>query len=391
MPLPPAGFSNFSIMKLFPLSRFVLATVVALVPALVTAQSANPDSPAVPSSAQPAAPTVALFVSNHAGKGYDNQVAALEDYIASRVTDQGVAVISRESALNAVSQLDPGATTNTVDAQLAQSTSAVRLSQTLGADYLLAVSLAGLDSSQRAIDAYGVKAVNEQRTVRVTYRILDGATGASLAADTIAASRLIQQSNASHEAHADVLNGLLDEAAGKVAASLKSRIDRERLPAPAAARWVDVAIATEAADLAIPDVRIGVENTVTLSESKFKVTPLSATAEVDGIAVGTVPGPLHVRPGLSKLRIVREGFEPWERTVNFVEGQTLTVALKMSPEGYARWKESTAFLNELKNGAKLSDAQVKVLEGQARMLEQSGFKVDTKEGVRIENRSIFGR
>jgi hypothetical protein len=32
-----------------------------------------------------------------------------------------------------------------------------------------------------------------------------------------------------------------------------------------------------------------------------------------------------------------------------------------------------------------------VLEGQARMLEQSGFKVDTKEGVRIENRSIFGR
>jgi hypothetical protein len=189
-----------------------------------------------------------------------------------------------------------------------------------------------------------------------------------------------------------VLNELLDEAAQKVAVSLKSQIDRGRLPAPSPARALAaVTIATEAADLASPDVRIGVENTVTLSESKFKVAPLSATAEVDGIVAGTVPGTLHVRSGLGRLRITREGFKPWERTVNFVDGQTLTVALEMSADGYARWKESTAFLNDLKNGARLTDAQVKALEGKARMLEQSGFKVDTKEGVRVENRSIFGR
>ena len=36
-------------------------------------------------------------------------------------------------------------------------------------------------------------------------------------------------------------------------------------------------------------------------------------------------------------------------------------------------------MNELKNGAKLTDAQLQILKGQGKMLEQSGFKVDTKD------------
>ena len=51
----------------------------------------------------------------------------------------------------------------------------------------------------------------------------------------------------------------------------------------------------------------------------------------------------------------------------------------MTPEAYARWVSSTAFLNHLQNGAKLTDAEVKVLEGEAKMLSQSGYKVDTKD------------
>ena len=87
--------------------------------------------------------------------------------------------------------------------------------------------------------------------------------------------------------------------------------------------------------------------------------------------------------------IVREGFKPWERTVNLSNGQKLNVGLEMTDAGYARWQDATRFINDLKNGAKLTDAQVKVLEGEAKMLEQSGFKVDTKEGIQITNKSLF--
>jgi hypothetical protein len=59
------------------------------------------------------------------------------------------------------------------------------------------------------------------------------------------------------------------------------------------------------------------------------------------------------------------------------------VALAMSDSGYARWKDATAFINELKNGAKLTDAQVKVLEGMGKMLSESFSRMDTKENVKL--------
>ncbi len=319
----------------------------------------------------------AIFVSNRAGKDYDDKVASLEDYVTGQVTDLGVSVISRETASNAVAKLD-GAAANATDTALAQGASAVRLAQTLGADYLLQVTLTGFDTSARSIDAYGVQAVNVTDTLRVTYKILDGQTGASLTADTVKVSKLVQQSQTSVSAQFDVLDELLAAASKKVAASLKTRIGAGRIGTPAAAQGlVAVTIQTEAADLTIPDVRIGIENTVSISDSKFKVSPLSVTVEVDGVAVGSAPGDITVKPGLSKIRVTREGFKPWERTVNFMKGQKLTVALEMSDEGYARWKDSTGFLNGLKNGAKLTDGEVKILEGKAKALEQSGFKVNT--------------
>ena len=339
-------------------------------------------------AAEPTAATktykTAIFVANRAGPVGDPKVQSLEDYVTARVTDLGVGVISRETAANAVAKIDAPGSTNAVDTALAQNTSALRLAQTLGADYLLQVTLAGFDVQVRAIDAYGVKAINETRTLRLTYKILDGQTGASLTSDTVKASTIVQQTPNAVQGGTDSLDELLDQASVKVAASLKTRIDSGRIPAAsAAAALVTITLQTEAADLTIPDIRIEADNTVAISESKFKVSALSATVEVDGLAVGTAPGKLTVRPGLSKLRITRAGYKPYERTVNFMAGQSLTVALELSEEGYARWKDSTAFLNGLKNGAKLTDAEVKVLEGKAKMLEQSGFKVNTTSAPAI--------
>jgi hypothetical protein len=342
---------------------------------------------------KPAGVTVAIFTANRAGEIGDNELGALEDYITGKVTELNVHVISGETALNAVAGMAPGAKANELDAQMANSTSAVRLAQALGATHLLQVTLSGFDSNKQTIDAYGVKAINDERTARVTYKILDGNTGASLAADTVRASKVVQQSSGGlSDDRSSLLNDLLAEAAGKVAASLKRQIDRGRITTSAGKGDVTVNFTTELADLYIPDVRIDKDNTVRMSEDKLKVSAV-ATIEVDGLAVGTAPGKLTVKPGLHKLRVVREGYKPWERTVNFTNGQTLNVGLEMSEAGYARWKESTAFINDLKNGAKLTDGQVKVLEGQAKMFENSGFKVNTKEGITINagpTRSLFG-
>lgn len=365
----------------------LLLTLAFLGASHVFAQNAAPAKAASPGV------TVAIFTANRAGEVGDSELGALEDYITGKVTELNVRVISGETALNATSGMTPGAAANALDAQLADSTSAVRLSQTLGATHLLQVTISGFDSNQQTIDAYGVKTVNDERTVRVTYKILDGNTGASLAADTVRASKTVQQASGVSENRSSVLNGLLEEAAGKVAASLKRQLDRGRITTSTAQGNVSVTFTTDLADLYIPDVRINPENTLTIGETKFKVAALAATIEVDGIAVGTAPGKLEVKAGLHKLRVVREGFKPWERTVNFSNGQKLNIALELTEAGYARWADATKFINELKNGAKLTDAQVKALEGQAKMFEQSGFKVNTTEGITINagpSRSLFG-
>lgn len=342
---------------------------------------------------KPAGYTVAIFTANRAGAVGDKELGALEDYITGSVTELNVHVISGETALNATSGMAPGAKVNTLDAQLADSTSAVRLAQTLGATHLLQVTLSGFDSNKKTIDAYGVKSINDERTARVTYKILDGTTGASLAADTVRVTKMVQQAEGMSDDRSSVVNDLLAEAATKVASSLKRQIDRGRITAAAPGQgMVTVTLTTELTDLYIPDVRITADNTVAISEGKLKVSAAAATVEVDGIAVGTAPGQIQVKGGLHKLRVVREGYKPWERTVNFTNGQKLNVGLEMSEAGYARWQDATAFLNELKNGAKLTDAQVKVLEGKAKMFEASGIKVNTKEGITIQTgrgRSLF--
>jgi hypothetical protein len=352
-------------------------------------------APAKPASA---GVTVAIFTANRAGDVGDSELGALEDYITGKVTDLNVRVISGETALNATAGMAPGGAANALDAQLADSTSAVRLAQTLGATHVLQVTISGFDSNKQTIDAYGVKTVNDERTVRVTYKILDGNTGASLAADTVKSTKMVQQGGGMSDDRSSVLNDLLADAATKVAASLKRQLDRGRITTSTAQGNVSVIFTTDLADLYIPDVRINPENTLAIGETKFKVSALAATVEIDGIAVGTAPGKLDVKGGLHKVRVVREGFKPWERTVNFTNGQKLNVALEMTEAGYARWQDATKFVNELKNGAKLTDAQVKALEGQAKMFEASGFKVNTTEGVTINAnphpamsaRSLFG-
>lgn len=330
----------------------------------------------------------AIFITNRAGAQYDSKISSLEDYISSQVTDLGFNVLTRELVVDSLRKFDPAVASKprpaeSLDAQLTEQSSALRLAQNMGVDYIIQASIAGVTNQDNKVSAYGVNMVNQERTLRVTYKIVDAGGGGSLTGDTVRITKTYQQTATSGTDTEGAIDEMLDQAAQKITSGLKVRVAQNRIaPATAKANFVSMTIQVEAADMMIPDVRIGAENTVTIGESKFKLAPLNANVEVDGVSVGTAPGKISIRPGFAKLRVTREGFKPWERTVNAVEGQTLTVALAMSDDGYARWKDATAFINQLKNNAKLTDGQVKVLEGYGKMLSESFSRMDTKENVK---------
>lgn len=345
----------------------------------------------------------AIFVENRAGKAFDDKVSVLEDFITSRITEQGFSVLNQEVVINSLKSYsfdEPKASIietagAKLDRLLSSNTSALRLAQMMGVDYIIAASITSFGMEKKAFEGYEVKTINLIHNLRVSYKILEAAQGGSLVADTVKVSKTTRFTEGSHSENSDMINELLDEASVKIAESLsKKRI----IPPPPKPDLVEITVVCGMQDLAqlsasVPDVRLTKDNTVVIGENKLEVQLLDVTVELNGTVIGSAPGTFKAPPGLNKIRLSREGFRDWDRTINIMAGQKLKVALQMSDAGYKRWKDNTEFLYDLKNGEKLTDAVVKVLEGKSQMLRQSGYKVDVHEDIKVNTKgrlnSIF--
>jgi hypothetical protein len=277
--------------------------------------------------------------------------------------------------------------TTKLDQALSDSTSALRLAQNLGADFILIPSLTTYGTEKKSYNADGVHTINVVHTLRVSCKIVEAGAGGALKGDMVTASKTIRQSGNLQVDSSEVINGLLDDAAGQLADKLVAAA--ASLPTEVAKnKQVSFSIACSMTDIkdqpiTVPNVQVTVDKRVVKTNAPIEVQPLDVTVELDGIAIGSAPGTFQVFPGLHKLRLSREGFKDWERTVNIYAGQSLRVALQMSDAGFARWQENLAFLQLLQDDRKLTDAEVKRIEGVAKFFSESHYRVDTKENVKI--------
>src|SRR5208337_4189121 len=111
----------------------------------------------------------------------------------------------------------------------------------------------------------------------------------------------------------DVINELLDDAAGQLADSLVQNAGS--LPTEVAkASMVNFSIACSMTDIKdqpimVPNVQVTADKRVVKTNAPIEVQPLDVTVELDGIAIGSAPGTFQAYPGLHKLRLSREGFK----------------------------------------------------------------------------------
>jgi hypothetical protein len=116
-------------------------------------------------AAKPEGYTVAIFVANRAGNVGNDRTRCARGLHHRQCHGPQCAGHQRRDGFGRRRQHGARRQGNELDAQLAQSTSAVRLAQTLGATHLLQVSITGFESNKRTIAAYGVKTTNDERTV----------------------------------------------------------------------------------------------------------------------------------------------------------------------------------------------------------------------------------
>ncbi len=344
---------------------------------------------------------VAIFIANRAEAELNDQMPVFEDMMTAQVTDLGFEVISREVALGAAGDLLKKSEVNDLDALLSDQTSSLRLSQNLGADYLLFASLMGLDVETRAVNVYGVKYDNNIYTLRASYRVLDGNTGASLTAGMVEPSRTIQQTKHSQTGTTGIVRELLAKASREMASSLGQK------NAQGAIREVDAAKAQVAFQVSItlndvqfPEVVLDENGRTHLSSNSVNVQPLAVAVDLDGFTIGSTgtgaAAVLTASPGLHRIRLAREDLVTVERMINIHDGMKLSMTMQLTDKARAKWQEDTLFLDTLKRRAELTDAEVERIRGVAQMLRQSGYKVDIKvdtdEGIKVkQNQSLFNQ
>ncbi len=372
---------------------------------------------------------VAIIVENRADASLNDKVSVLEDLVTSRVAGKGFAVISRDVTVNAlktysnlgisadtksattvkatsspdhatakveVGQADSAkiaATPETtkLDQALSDNTSALRLAQNLGADYILIPSITGYGTEKKSYTGNGIQTLNVTHRLRVSYKIVEANEGGAVRGGAFVSENTTRDTANLQTDSTDTLNSLLDDAAEQLADAITT--SAKSLPAEVAkASLVSLHVACTMTDprqqpIMVSAVSVSADNKL-VSSAPAPAQPMDVTVELDGVALGSAPGDFKARPGLHKIRLAREGFDDWERTINIYNGQTLRVALQMSADGYAKWKDTTGFLANLDNTRKLTDAEVKQVEGLAEFYKNSHYRVDTKENIHI-NKSLY--
>lgn len=310
-----------------------------------------------------AGPRVALFVQNRAGAQLEGQLDAFNDLVSTRLTEAGFEVIRYQDALDrfvesraaeasqelrqGVEALQTAKSEGTVDGP-SREASALRTAQLMGADYLVFASMVSLGSNNMGVKAYDTQNQVSQTTLRVALRVLEGERGSQIYGDTLAVTEKIQQNQYIQMEMGDLVNTLLDRGAVELAAR--------------------VGESTAKIEAVVPQATLA---TVTLT------TPTEGAAvELDGVAIGTTPGVFQIRPGVHEVRVTREGYATWEKSVAFHDGQILNIPMELSAAGIARKGELEAQTIAREQSAADAQAKVTLAEGEA--------KKDSESYIRIE-------
>ncbi len=330
----------------------------------------------------------AVFVRNRAGEEFREKVAVLDDVLTARLTEKGFSIIDREDVLvefeeahendpplfKTLKELTGDGTGRKIEDSLKDS-SALRLAQMVGADYLIVATIDSFGKETKRFKGkgtiYGVDNVSTVYTLRLTLKVLEASRGGSVYGDAVKASESIPGLDNLEIESTEVINSLFDVASAKIAQRVGQDVEEIRAAEVKQLPAVEFIISTN-----------GIEG---------------ATVELDGTAIGTVgavPTKFAAAPGVHMMRITRPWFTPWEKPINIYADQNLNVSLELSDAGIHRFKDIEGFKMEMAaRQAEIdiaqeqsdADAYAKKLlaEGEKKRLEESYERIDTSNVERL--------
>ncbi|MGA2174219.1 MAG: PEGA domain-containing protein [Verrucomicrobiota bacterium] len=357
-------------------------------------------APAISAETQPPPQQrkAAVFVFSREPKIGVQQSKILEDLVAARVAKLGFATLTRDVVVDSISKAmrqpgiemterdkslcqefasavqNPEKVDKSLEQQLDEQSSVMRLAQTIGADLIVIPTIESFGTEKRVFkgnELAPVATTSIFNNLLVSYRLAFAASGGAVAGDSVRVSRAWRESESLTRETDDLLNSMFDEAATQLAAKITvSNHEVKEVPKVDAVgvQFNIKPVLPGGTPLQLPSYE---SNDVKLSVS----VTVAADVTMDGVSVGSVPGNLRFATGLHQILIQAEGFKPWKRFVTISEGQKFDILLEMTPEGYDKWKEIITFLSDLSRKTKLTDAEVKQMEAKADAMRKAGLIV----------------
>lgn len=358
---------------------------------------------------------VAIFVRNDSDeKLLSKKIDTLESNLSARLNNMGFGVISHNLVIKSLDNYlnsDDTKIRNFVknlkeeildkksaDKNLFESASGLRIAEIIGADYIVATSIASFGAEKKSFKGYGVKTDSIVYILQCNYNLFESSMGVGSTGGTSVASKTIRQSQNLKIESTDIINELLDQVAGDIALQLEQKNKSGKIVAKQNLK-TDVIFDCVLSDFSFPEI--------ILENGKYKVGSNSIpvgikyiTLEIDGIAQNANEK-LKLTRGIHVVRINQKDIEPIEKTINVIEnpdGQKFYFSLGLSDSARIRLKDDMAFIQAIKERAKASDdrrilteAEAERLRGCAKMLEQSGYKIDIDHIPETKVQSIFGQ
>jgi curli biogenesis system outer membrane secretion channel CsgG len=333
----------------------------------------------------------AVFVKDRAAVPAD-KVMVMNDFIIAGLDPRRFAVMSREDLLNAVARFavqgeNAGTETDPqkqLDRILSDEANAVSLARAMGADAMLLASLSSYQPSASDFKGQGIESKATTWTLTVTYRLTGVGTGLVYGAGVAQQSSIVRETPGLKQ-EVNPLDGLIQRCGAQVAQDASTKAATSAAFAAAASPASGIVIRAVMQDLRVPGIFLDQSNgQYVVSRTDYDLAPVAATVEVDGFVVGQHGQALDMTPGPHKVRVSGSGFEPWERNVLVKPGMQLEVGLRMTPEAFGRWQEQAAFLEGLKRGQALNDAEADRIRATADFIRNSRMVIDQQSNIKVD-------
>lgn len=337
----------------------------------------------------------AIFVFSRTAKVPEGQIKNLEDYLTAQVSDIGFQVMQRDVVLNSIKSAASGKPDPaSLEAELGKASSAMRLTQNLGANLILLATINSYTTETRNFKGnklFPVPSKVNYHRLRLTYSLAFGANGAAVIGQKVKVERVIRETAGFTIEGDDLLEGLMEDASEKLVEHITQA---QKLLAPEdipTVKGVQFVVNTH---LVMPGGGPFLGPTLFLGGKKIELEAnVSADVKLNGVSIGTTPGILNAPAGLSPIEVQRQGFKSWKRIINVADGLKLDINLEMTDEGFARWKEQIQFFENLEKDRKLTDAEAERIKAEAEALKEHGIiiRIDTEEGVILNKKNIRRR